>query len=89
MKIRWQRLVSLPFLALIGGYQKLISPLLPPSCIYYPSCSEYSKQAIVKHGVWVGSLLMIQRILRCNPLFQGGVDDVPENPKFFQHRKHG
>ena len=52
---------------LVRGYQRFISPLLPPSCRYYPTCSTYMIQALQKHGAIKGSLMGIARILRCNP----------------------
>ena len=66
------------FIGLIRGYQKFISPLFPPSCRYYPTCSNYSVQAIQKHGAIKGSLMGIARILRCDPFVKGGYDPVPE-----------
>jgi putative membrane protein insertion efficiency factor len=66
------------FIGLIRGYQKFISPLFPPSCRYYPTCSNYSVQAIQKHGAIKGSLMGISRILRCHPFVKGGYDPVPE-----------
>ena len=66
------------FIGLIRGYQKFISPLFPPSCRYYPTCSNYSVQAIQKHGAIKGSLMGIARILRCHPFVKGGFDPVPE-----------
>ncbi|GKS82398.1 putative membrane protein insertion efficiency factor [Ligilactobacillus pabuli] len=58
-------------------YQKWISPLFPPSCRYYPTCSNYAIQAIEKHGA-LGFLMAMARILRCNPFIRGGYDPVPE-----------
>ncbi|WP_457640656.1 membrane protein insertion efficiency factor YidD [Persephonella sp.] len=55
-------------------YRKLISPLFPNSCRYYPTCSSYAIQSIEKYGVLKGSLKAIWRILRCNPFSKGGVD---------------
>ena len=60
-------------------YQKRISPILGESgihCKYYPSCSEYMKQAILKYGVFKGFVLGIKRILRCNPFSKGGYDPL-------------
>jgi hypothetical protein len=57
-------------------YQKIISPLFPPSCRFYPTCSEYAIQAINKYGVLKGSLRAAYRILRCNPFNKGGYDPV-------------
>ncbi|MBN1347881.1 membrane protein insertion efficiency factor YidD [candidate division KSB1 bacterium] len=60
----------------IKGYQKIISPLFPPSCRFYPTCSQYSMEAIEKYGIIKGFCLSIWRILRCNPLHPGGFDPV-------------
>jgi hypothetical protein len=62
---------------LIRVYQKLISPLLPPSCRFFPSCSEYACQALAKHGVLKGVWLAGKRLLRCHPWHAGGYDPVP------------
>lgn len=59
-------------------YKKMISPMLGPRCRYYPSCSDYTMQAIGKHGVIKGIILGTFRILRCNPFCRGGVDHVPD-----------
>ena len=64
-------------LALIRFYQRFISPLTPPSCIYEPTCSNYAVQAINKHGAAKGTWLAVRRILRCHPWAQGGYDPVP------------
>ena len=58
-------------------YQKIISPILPARCRYYPTCSNYAKQALAWHGVWGGSLLLLKRIGRCHPLGGHGIDFVP------------
>jgi uncharacterized protein len=60
----------------IKAYQRLISPMLPPSCRYWPTCSQYTLQAVQKHGVLKGGLMGAWRILRCNPWSKGGVDPV-------------
>ncbi|MBI3961746.1 MAG: membrane protein insertion efficiency factor YidD [Deinococcus sp.] len=62
----------------IRFYRLALSPLLPPSCRYHPSCSAYALEAIMRHGPWRGSLLAARRILRCHPLTPGGYDPVPE-----------
>ncbi|OGU85559.1 MAG: membrane protein insertion efficiency factor YidD, partial [Ignavibacteria bacterium RBG_16_35_7] len=62
------------FILLFRGYKKLISPVLPPSCRFYPTCSEYSIQALEKYGVIKGGAKTIWRILRCNPFNKGGYD---------------
>lgn len=61
----------------IKGYQKGISPLFPPNCRYYPTCSHYAVEAIEKHGAAKGSLMATSRILRCHPFVKGGYDPVP------------
>jgi hypothetical protein len=63
---------------LIKFYRKCISPLFPPKCKYYPSCSAYALTAYEKHGFFGGTILTVWRILRCNPWSMGGVDYVPE-----------
>jgi putative membrane protein insertion efficiency factor len=63
--------------ALIAIYQRTISPLLGSHCRFYPSCSQYAKEAVLKHGVLRGTRLAIARILRCHPWNPGGVDLVP------------
>jgi len=62
-------------------YRKTISPLLPPSCIYTPTCSAYAEEALQKHGAVKGSVLAVKRILRCHPWHTGGYDPVPEVKK--------
>lgn len=61
----------------IRGYQRLISPLTPPSCRLHPSCSGYAVEAIQTHGALKGLLLGTWRIIRCNPWNSGGLDPVP------------
>lgn len=58
-------------------YQKCITPYTPPSCRFQPTCSEYARQAILKHGPFKGLALAILRILRCNPWGGSGYDPVP------------
>jgi putative membrane protein insertion efficiency factor len=62
---------------LIRGYQVAISPLLPASCRYYPTCSAYALEAFERHGVIKGFTLSVGRILRCHPFRPGGFDPVP------------
>jgi hypothetical protein len=64
-------------LGLIAGYRYCLSPLLGPSCRFYPTCSSYAAEAIEKHGSWRGSWLAIKRIAKCHPWHPGGVDLVP------------
>ncbi|MEQ6377380.1 membrane protein insertion efficiency factor YidD [Bacillaceae bacterium S4-13-56] len=65
-------------LAVIKGYRKFISPLTPPSCRFYPTCSQYGLEAIQRFGAFKGGYLTIKRILKCHPFHPGGVDLVPE-----------
>ncbi len=76
------RLLSNLLIIPVKIYQLIISPLLPPSCRYYPSCSQYTIQALQKHGPVKGMYLSIKRILSCNPFSKGGYDPVPENFSF-------
>ena len=62
---------------IIRFYQKCISPLFPPTCRYYPTCSAYFIQALQKYGFFKGSYLGVRRILRCHPWHEGGYDPVP------------
>ncbi len=71
-------LLKLIIITLIKGYQKIISPHRPGCCRFYPTCSEYSIQAITKFGVFKGTVLSITRLLRCNPLGGYGYDPIPE-----------
>ncbi|HLF00786.1 MAG TPA: membrane protein insertion efficiency factor YidD [Anaerolineales bacterium] len=64
-------------LTLIHFYKRFVSPLLPPACIYTPTCSQYTYEAIERYGVLRGSLMGVWRILRCHPLARGGYDPVP------------
>jgi len=59
-------------------YQRYISPYIAPRCRFYPTCSEYMKEAIISRGVYKGFILTITRLCRCNPLFESGVDLVPK-----------
>ena len=73
-------------LALIRFYQRCISPYTPAHCRFYPTCSSYAFQAISRFGVLRGGFLAFKRILRCNPLFPGGYDPVPEEFSLFSRR---
>ncbi len=64
-------------LLLIRFYQKMISPLTPPSCRFYPTCSHYGVEAVETHGVMKGLWLTIVRISKCHPFHKGGFDPVP------------
>jgi len=62
---------------LLDGYRYAVSPFLGPHCRFYPSCSEYSREAIQRHGFAQGLWLTIRRLARCNPWHCGGHDPVP------------
>ncbi|MEC8020977.1 MAG: membrane protein insertion efficiency factor YidD [Pseudomonadota bacterium] len=64
-------------LRLLDIYQWALSPLLPRSCRFYPTCSAYAREAIMVHGAGRGSLLTFKRLLKCHPFHPGGVDLVP------------
>ena len=66
-----------PLIGLICCYRWLISPLIGPSCRYYPSCSEYAIEALRQYGAGYGSYLATCRLLRCHPWHAGGLDPVP------------
>jgi putative membrane protein insertion efficiency factor len=74
-----QRELTVPRLiavALLRAYKLVISPLLPSACRFHPTCSEYMKEAIEKHGVVKGAALGLGRLSRCHPFHQGGFDPV-------------
>ena len=62
---------------LIRLYQRVISPVLPPSCIYTPTCSQYTLEAVIKYGAVRGLLMGARRFLRCHPFHPGGYDPLP------------
>ncbi|MCB1583924.1 MAG: membrane protein insertion efficiency factor YidD [Marinicella sp.] len=66
------------FIAILRGYQYLISPLLGNRCRFQPSCSEYMIEAVRKFGVFKGVYLGLKRLGRCQPMCEGGFDPVPE-----------
>lgn len=66
------------FLALIRLYQVVISPLKPPTCRFYPTCSHYGLESIKRFGAVRGGWLTIKRIVKCHPFHPGGIDHVPE-----------
>ena len=61
----------------VRGYQRIISPILPPACRYQPTCSAYALEAIERHGALRGSWLAIRRLARCTPWGGSGYDPVP------------
>ncbi|MGY4644405.1 membrane protein insertion efficiency factor YidD [Cellulomonas sp. URHB0016] len=81
------RLPAQALLLLLRGYQRFISPMTPPTCRFYPSCSQYAVVAVTRHGVLYGSWLAARRLLRCHPWNPGGVDDVP--PARPHHHSYG
>jgi len=62
---------------LIRGYQRFVSPGLPPSCRFHPSCSQYALEAVTRHGALKGGWLAARRLARCHPFHPGGFDPVP------------
>ena len=73
-------LLDLPRRALAGlirGYQAVLSPVLPPSCRFHPSCSQYALEAVNRHGAMKGTWLAARRLARCHPFNPGGYDPVP------------
>ena len=71
------RLLATPLIWSIRVYQRVISPMRPPTCRYYPSCSAYAVTALERYGVLRGSWMAARRIGRCHPWTPGGVDHVP------------
>lgn len=65
------------FILFIVAYQRFISPLKAPSCRFYPSCSEYARQSLIKHGAFKGLVKTCWRVCRCHPFHPGGYDPVP------------
>ena len=63
--------------AVVVGYQRLLSPLLPPACRFAPTCSEYARQALLEHGPLRGAWLALRRLGRCHPFNPGGYDPPP------------
>ncbi|WP_076758464.1 membrane protein insertion efficiency factor YidD [Edaphobacillus lindanitolerans] len=66
------------FILLIKFYRKVISPLTPPSCRFYPTCSAYGLEAFERHGAFKGFWLTARRISKCHPFHEGGFDPVPD-----------
>jgi uncharacterized protein len=65
---------------LLEAYHAWLSPLLPGACRFHPTCSMYAAESLRRHGLWIGSLLALRRLLRCHPLSSGGLDPVPALP---------
>lgn len=72
-------------LNLIRLYQYCLRPLLGQTCRFYPSCSDYAKDAIEQHGAWRGLGLSLGRVMRCHPWHPGGYDPVPQKLSLHQH----
>ncbi len=70
-------MIRAALVALVRAYQLLVSPLLPPSCRFHPSCSAYAAEALRRHGAARGSWLAVKRLARCHPFCEGGLDPVP------------
>ncbi|MDO5022675.1 MAG: membrane protein insertion efficiency factor YidD [Eubacteriales bacterium] len=68
-------------LKLLSFYKKSISPYLPDSCRFTPTCSEYMREAVERFGAGRGFWMGLKRLLRCNPFSKGGYDPVPESPE--------
>jgi len=71
------KILAIPFIWLVRFYQAAISPYLPPSCRYTPTCSQYTVEALKKHGIIKGGWLSVKRIVSCNPWGGHGHDPVP------------
>ena len=64
-------------IAALRGYQYALRPMLGANCRFYPSCSDYAREAIERHGAWHGTWLATRRVCRCHPYHPGGYDPVP------------
>lgn len=69
----------------LSGYKRWISPMLPNSCRFVPTCSEYAMEAVERHGALRGSWLAVCRLLRCHPFAHAGFDPVPQESRSTQH----
>lgn len=70
------RMVNGVLIAVIRAYQRVLSPYIPPSCRYSPTCSQYAVEALQKHGPLRGGYMALRRVLRCTPFHSGGYDPV-------------
>ncbi len=82
-----KKLLTWLFIGLIRFYQGALSPYLPPSCRYTPTCSEYGLEAIRKHGPFRGGWLTVRRLSSCHPWGGSGYDPVPLDYKNYDHEK--
>ncbi|MCK0125497.1 membrane protein insertion efficiency factor YidD [Gelidibacter sp. F2691] len=76
-----KKILTYPFLLVIKVYQNFISPFTPASCRYQPTCSQYTKVALERHGLFKGGWLATKRIFSCNPWGGSGYDPVPDKHK--------
>jgi putative membrane protein insertion efficiency factor len=81
-----QKVVAAPIIGAIVLYQRFVSPMRPPTCRYYPSCSQYALTALRRFGPVLGTWLALKRLVRCHPWAPGGVDHVPQT---YPRRHHG
>lgn len=84
----FSKIISFPAILLIQFYKKCISPMFPPVCRFYPSCSTYGLQAFRELPFYKALWLTIWRILRCNPFSAGGYDPVPGTEKGEEEKEH-
>ncbi|MBI3804024.1 MAG: membrane protein insertion efficiency factor YidD [Nitrospirae bacterium] len=68
--------MSFAYILLIRFYRKWISPIFPPVCRFYPTCSSYSLEAVERHGFFIGLVMTLKRLVRCHPFCPGGYDPV-------------
>ena len=83
------RIPATVLIALFRGYKRFLSPMLPPSCRYTPTCSDYALEAVDRHGVLRGSALAAWRLFRCHPFVRGGYDPVPMGSHGHAHTSEG
>lgn len=79
--VKISKVLRYSFIFLIVCYRYALSPLLGPRCRFYPSCSAYTQEAIMTHGVMAGGWMGLKRIMRCHPWHAGGFDPVKEKTK--------
>lgn len=72
-----QGFIARCLICFVKAYKRYVSPILPPSCIYKPTCSEYAIEALRRYGALRGGWLTLSRLVRCNPFHKGGYDPVP------------